>query len=96
MNTLARRSFLRSSVTLVTAAVVLDGSRDAFSSGPRLQFPTQPRDRLCVASYPFRAFIESPSNRERQREQAGMDLKEFAAMVVNRFNVHNIEPLGDH
>jgi sugar phosphate isomerase/epimerase len=25
-----------------------------------------------------------------------MDLKEFPAMVVNRFNVHNIEPLGDH
>jgi sugar phosphate isomerase/epimerase len=96
MNTLSRRSFLRSSVTLVTGAVALDWSRDIFSSGPGLQFPTQPRDRLSVASYPFRAFIESPNNRERQRKQAGMDLKEFAAMVVERFNVHNIEPLGDH
>jgi sugar phosphate isomerase/epimerase len=25
-----------------------------------------------------------------------MDLKDFAAMVIERFNVHNIEPLSDH
>lgn len=49
-----------------------------------------------MTSYPFRAYIESPTNRERDKSKTGMDLKEFPAMIVKRFGVHNINPLGDH
>ncbi len=62
----------------------------------RLQFPTEPRQRLAVTSYPFRAYIESPTNPARDKSVPGMDLKEFPAMIAKRFNVHNINPLGDH
>jgi sugar phosphate isomerase/epimerase len=62
-----------------------------------LQFPAEPRARLAVASWPFREFIESPTNKwARNPKKPGMDLKDFGAMVVSRFNIHNIEPLGSH
>jgi len=52
---------------------------------PDIRFPTAARDRLAVASYPFRAFIRGT-----------MPLVDFPAMVVNRFAIHNVELLGDH
>ncbi len=55
------------------------------SPAPHLTFPTDPRSRLAVTSYPFRSIIKN-----------GMDLKEFPGMIVKRFGVHNINPLGDH
>jgi sugar phosphate isomerase/epimerase len=64
---------------------------------PSLRFPTEPRARLAVASWPFREFIESPTNRwARNPKKTGMDLKDFGAMVANRFGLRNIEPLGSH
>jgi len=63
---------------------------------PNLQFPAEPRARLGVASYPFRAFIDSPNNRDRDRTQPGMELKDFPAMVREKFNLRNIEPLDSH
>jgi len=49
-----------------------------------------------VTSYPFRAYIDSPTNPARDATKPGMDLKEFPAVVAKRFGVHNINPLGDH
>ncbi len=64
---------------------------------PSLQFPAEPRARLAVASWPFRELIESPTNRRaRNPKKPGMDLKDFGAMVVSKFGLHNIEPLGSH
>lgn len=63
---------------------------------PSLDFPTAPHDRLAVTSYPFREFIESPTNRERDPQKPGMDLKDFAGMIASKFDVHNINPLADH
>jgi sugar phosphate isomerase/epimerase len=63
---------------------------------PHLSFPTSPRDRIAVASYPFRAYIESPANSNRNRSLPGMELTEFASHVVSRFNIHNIEPHSRH
>jgi len=63
---------------------------------PHRDFPTAPRERLSVTSYPFRALIESPANQERDRTKPGMDLKDFAAMVAERFRVPNINPLASH
>jgi len=94
----SRRSFLKTSATLAAGAV-LSGDSDlwSFASGPSLEFPTTPRERLAVATWPFRAFIESPTNRwARNPKLPGMDLKEFGARVVEKFGLHNIEPLDQH
>lgn len=56
---------------------------------PDIHFPTAARDRLAVASYPFRASMERPGH-------PGLPLKDFAAMVVEKFGIHNIEPLSEH
>jgi sugar phosphate isomerase/epimerase len=94
---LSRRSFLKSSSALAAGWSVLGVGRGLSSSKPNLQFPTEPRSRLAVASWPFRAYIEAPGNKwARDLKKPGMDLTEFGAMVVKRFGLHNIEPLGSH
>src|SRR5579864_3468222 len=94
-----RREFLTDLATLT--AGVLVGTRSphlfaASSSQPHIQFPTAPRDRISVASYPFRAYIDNPTNHDRDAKLPGMDLKDFAAEVVKKFNIHNIEPHSRH
>jgi sugar phosphate isomerase/epimerase len=94
-----RREFLTDLATLTAGIVVSTKSPHLFaasSSEPHIQFPTAPRDRISVASYPFRAYIESPNNRDRDHKLPGMDLKDFAAEVVKKFNIHNIEPHSRH
>ncbi len=85
---ITRRTFLNAAAA---APLLVPDSR-----GPHLSFPMEPRQRLAVTSYPFRAYIESPANPGRDKSLKGMDLKEFPAMVAKRFGVHNINPLGDH
>jgi len=68
----------------------------AADTKPRFVFPTKPIDRLSVASYPFRAFIDSPTNHDRDPKQPGMDLVEFGKRVQREWQVHNIEPLNSH
>jgi len=63
---------------------------------PHIQFPSQPRERLAVTSYPFRAYIESPTNRGRRHDLPGMDLTQFPAMAAEKFGIHNVNPLIDH
>jgi sugar phosphate isomerase/epimerase len=95
----SRRHFLKQSALLATGAAAWAHSRSLwpFPSGPALKFPKAPRARLAVASWPFRDFIVSPNNRwARHPHKPGMDLKDFAALVVKRFGLHLIEPLGDH
>lgn len=102
MNTLSRRNFLKKSSAVAGLAVapgVLAPGADLFAMPPQphMKFPAAPRDRLAVASWPFREYIESPTNKwARNPKVPGMDLKDFAAMVVKRFNLYNIEPLGQH
>ena len=98
MEKLSRRDLLRRAAALSATLAGAVGNPTLFArpSGPHLDFPTEPRDRLAVASYPFRAFIERPGARSRDRKQPGMDLEEFAGMVVKRFKVRNIEPLSAH
>ena len=68
----------------------------ASPQGPHVEFPTSPRARLAVTSWPFREFIDSPHNPYRNRQKPGMDLKDFPGMVVKRFGVQNICPLSTH
>ena len=101
----SRRELLRDGATLAGAALCWPGKGAAeivelrgieTQSGPALQFPSEPRARLAVASWPFRAYIESPSNDGRDRKVPGMDLREFAAQVKDKFGVPGVEPLSTH
>jgi sugar phosphate isomerase/epimerase len=98
MDHYSRRAFLKLSSAatggLLTAKIA--GAGAAANSEPNIAFPTAPRDRISVASYPFRAYITSPNNRDRDNKLPGMTLSDFPAHVVGKFGVHNIEPLGDH
>jgi sugar phosphate isomerase/epimerase len=66
-------------------------------SEPSVKFPTVARDRVSVAAYPFREFIvgwkgwdgKTPSKVPASQQ---MELKDFAAHVAEKFNVHRIEP----
>ena len=66
-------------------------------SQPTIQFPSDPRQRVSVAAYPFREFIvgwkgwdgKTPSTVPVSQQ---MELKDFAAHVAEKFNVHHIEP----
>ncbi|HEV2500115.1 MAG TPA: sugar phosphate isomerase/epimerase family protein [Terriglobia bacterium] len=98
MRNFSRREFLGSLAigSLVAGSSAAALGRAASVAGPHFDFPTAPRQRLAVTSYPFRELIDSPTNQERDKSKPGMDLKDFAAMVVRRFGVHNINPLGAH
>ncbi len=92
-----RRGFLGQLTGATTAA--FSGTGRLFAAEerePHIPFPTAPRDRISVASYPFRAYIEAPGNRDRDPKLPGMDLKDFAAEVRKKFNVRNVEPLSRH
>ena len=61
--------------------------------GPSLRFPTAPRERIAIASYPFREFIVG---REEMSGGGKMELREFAAHVSRKFNIKKIEPWSEH
>ena len=75
--------------TFLTVAAGLAGAAALRSEPPDLKFPTDPRARVAVASYPFREFINKSG-------AGGVDLLDFAQMVVDRYNIDNIEPLSWH
>lgn len=61
-----------------------------------MQFPTEPRARIAVATYPFRALINAPGNQDRDTSKPGMDLAAFAVFIREQFQVGGIEPLHSH
>lgn len=98
MNVSSRRQSLKTIAALAAGAAAQPFlSSISAAAGPHLSFPTEPRARLAIASWPFRTFIEAPGNNSaRDPKVPGMDLTEFPAMVVKRFGMHNIEPLDEH
>ena len=99
MNSFSRRAFLEDLSVLAAGgltAAVLPGAVRNPDSEPHILFPAHPRERISIASYPFRAFIVSPDNRDRDTSLPGMNLLEFPAHVVAKFNIHNIEPHSRH
>ncbi len=101
MNTLSRRHFLEKSALLTATALTSSASMPlsllhAAENTPNLKFPTAPRERLSVATWPFRAFIISPQNEYRDKSQRGMDLREFAVTIKKDFGVRGVEPLSAH
>jgi sugar phosphate isomerase/epimerase len=85
----SRRSFIE-------GALLWSASAAFAARTPEAHFPTDPRARLAVASYPFREFIVAPKNSDRDPKQPGMDLVQFARMIPKEFGVPGIEPLSTH
>jgi sugar phosphate isomerase/epimerase len=102
MRKISRRSVLHSGAGVLAASIV-PGKIELFGKGdaagqkkPELEFPAAARDRLAVASWPFRAEIESPTNDSRDKKRPGMDLRDFAVKVREQFGVPGVEPLSTH
>jgi sugar phosphate isomerase/epimerase len=96
---ISRRKFLVRTGATALSGMVAGPWRKLFAETdfqPHIVFPTTPRERISVTSYPFRAYIESPANRDRDPKLPGMDLRDFPADVVKKFGVHNIEPHSRH
>jgi len=93
-----RREFLGHCASAAAGTWLVPGfASAAVRSVPSVKFPSSPRERVAVAAYPFREFIvgwkgwdgKSPSAVPVSRQ---MELKDFAAHVAEKFNVHKIEP----
>jgi sugar phosphate isomerase/epimerase len=106
MRRYSRREMLRDSGMVAGAALGWRGGATLEALGfanaatlpePNVKFPTEARERLAVASWPFRAYIESPTNKEyRDKKLPGMDLRDFAVQVKSKFGVPGVEPLSFH
>ncbi len=99
MNSPTRRAFLEKLSVLTAGGFTAASALGAVPSPelePHITFPTHPRERICIASYPFRAYLLSPDNRDRDTTLPGMNLLEFPAHVVAKFNIHSIEPHSRH
>lgn len=89
---LGRRDILRTGASLALAALPQLGR--AANSGPSANFPTEPRARLAVTSYPFRTYIETLKNPDPKRPS--MDMTGFPRFVAEQFGVFNVNPLLAH
>ncbi len=103
--TISRRTFAKTLGTAATSAAVGATFGEGLAWGampnpaenvPNVNFPTAARDRIAVAAWPFRAYINSLTNSDRDPKKPGMDLKDFGTYVVKTFNVHGIEPYNLH
>ena len=97
MNPTTRREFVSQCASAALGACFLPELALATSSQPSVQFPSNPRERVAVAAYPFREFIvgwkgwdgKTPITVPASQQ---IELKDFAAHVAEKFNVHHIEP----
>src|SRR5215813_9837887 len=93
-----RRSFLKSAAAAAATPWLAQSSRLLAwlteERSPAVQFPTQPRERIAVASYPFREFIAG--SHDPHATSSKMPLREFAGHVKQKFNVTRIEPWSEH
>lgn len=98
MNILNRRQFVAVCAGAAGATLLPNLARGA-GSEPSVHFPSDPRQRVAVAAYPFREFIvgwkgwdgKTPSPVPRAQQ---IELQDFAAHVAEKFNIHKIEPWG--
>jgi sugar phosphate isomerase/epimerase len=102
-DTISRRLFAKTLGTAAANAAVgaTLGEQFAWShtpaeTGPHVNFPTAARDRLAVAGWPFRAYIVSPANSERDPKKPGVDLIHFGVYVIKNFDIRGIEPYNLH
>jgi len=93
MNGTTRREFLIQGAGTAAGVLLLPSLAGAVSTQPSVKFPANPRERVAIASYPFREFI---AGGEHKSGNPTIELKDFAAHVVEKFKVHRIEPWTGH
>jgi len=81
---------------LIATALLAPLQRLPAAAAPDIRFPTAARDRLAVASWSFRDHLDLAENRAKKSPGALIALKDFPAMVAERYKVHNVELLGQH
>jgi sugar phosphate isomerase/epimerase len=89
----SRRRFLSQSAAAAAGWWFLSRLSHAAPSEPAFKFPLEPRKRIAVSSYSFREFISGTENKIGDRS---IDLKDFAAHVIQKLNVNKIEPWSGH
>jgi sugar phosphate isomerase/epimerase len=100
MTSVTRRNFLESvSAAALTPTLNHPLARMAAallqSLSPSVHFSAQPRERIAIATYPFREFIVGQHD-QRSGDFHKMPLKDFPAHILSRFNVKKIEPWSEH
>jgi sugar phosphate isomerase/epimerase len=88
---LSRRIFVAGALCCSADIVFGEGAKL-----PQGNSPISPRDRIAVATYPFRANMTAPGNQDRDPSKPGMDLAAFAEYIKKEFHVNGIEPLHSH
>ncbi len=100
MRTTRRHFLAQSTATAATVAtgISLPFLQKTFAAGsePNLQFPTAPRDRIAIASYPFRDSIAGAHDKPSPSKIPKMDLRNFAVFIKSKFNINKIEPWSEH
>jgi len=96
MNTTSRRYFLE---RLAVSAALCGAPRALWGFGgtsqPNVQFPSEPKERIAIASYPFREFIRGKHDAG-GAANAKMEIKDFAAHAREKFGISKIEPWSEH
>jgi sugar phosphate isomerase/epimerase len=90
-----RRRFLGQCAGATAGAWLLPALSRATKSPnqPSVKFPSNPHERVAVASYPFREFIAGSGHKS---GNSTIELKDFAAHVVEKFSINKIEPWTGH
>ena len=88
-----RRRFLAQSALAAAGASLCPRLAFSVDAAPHVQFPTDARERVAIASYPFRDFISAPRDAAAPQN---LDLKDFAAHCGEKFNIRKVEPWNRH
>jgi len=69
----------------------------AESRAPNIAFPAAPRERIAIASYPFRDFVVGKQDSQSSTpKKDAMEIARFAAYTKEKFGVARIEPWSEH
>src|SRR5438045_5649770 len=105
MRPCSRRDFVKQASAGATTTLLsgyLPGVADSVlqNTAPNVQFSTEPRERISVSSYPFREYItgkhDAGARDGTSAAVAKMPLKDFAAHISAKFNIHKVEPWSEH
>jgi sugar phosphate isomerase/epimerase len=90
-----RRRFLLEAVSTFAGAALPPSmfTTSTDTAQPSMRFPERPRERIAIASYPFRNYL---AGRKDALGSPKLELKDFSAHVAEKFNIRKIEPWSEH
>jgi sugar phosphate isomerase/epimerase len=90
-----RRRFLRDAVSALAGVAFFPAivTAAADTAQPSMRFPEHPRERIAIASYPFRDYV---AGRKDALGGHKLELRDFSAHVAEKFNITKIEPWSKH